>query len=105
MTRTRQTRRLAAALAGLAGALLALAGAAPAALASPWPPRPPGWNKHPPLPVQVRTVVVGGMPGWQIALIAIGAALLAAAAVAAYRAGAVGRRSHRHPPISTGDPA
>jgi len=26
-----------------------------------------------------RTVVVGGMPGWQIALIAAGAALLAAA--------------------------
>jgi hypothetical protein len=25
-----------------------------------------------------RTVVVGGMPGWQIALIAVGAALLAA---------------------------
>ena len=58
---------------------------------------PPGSNKHPPLPpghvvgpvykVPVRTVVVGGMPGWQIALIAIGAALLAAtAAVLAYRA-------------------
>jgi LPS O-antigen subunit length determinant protein (WzzB/FepE family) len=29
--------------------------------------------------VQVHTVVVGGMPGWQIALIAIGAALFAAA--------------------------
>jgi hypothetical protein len=67
---------------------------------------PPGWNKHPPvLPGQVvvpvlgpnragyppvshvHTVVVGGMPGWQIALIAIGTALLAAtAAVLAYRA-------------------
>jgi hypothetical protein len=32
----------------------------------------------PPPPVQV--VVAGGMPGWQIALIAIGAAILAAAA-------------------------
>lgn len=31
-----------------------------------------------PGPVPVHTVVVGGMPGWQIALIAIGAALLAA---------------------------
>jgi hypothetical protein len=30
--------------------------------------------------VQVHTVVVGGMPGWQIALIAIGAALFAATA-------------------------
>ena len=33
-----------------------------------------------PAPVQVRTIVAGGMPGWQIALIAIGAALVAAAA-------------------------
>ncbi len=56
--------------------------------------RPPGWNKHPPLPspgwahtVVVHTVTGGGMPGWQIALIAAGAALLAAtAAVLAYRA-------------------
>jgi hypothetical protein len=70
------------------------------------PREPPGWNKHPPLPPghvtgpvlgpnragyppvsHVHTVVVGGMPGWQIALIAIGTALLAAtAAVLAYRA-------------------
>jgi hypothetical protein len=104
----RHVRRLAAALAGLAGALLAFAAAAPAALARPGPPRswqpaqppmhqlPPGWYKHPPLPpvhvdglahVPVRTVVIGGMPGWQIALIALGAALLAAtAALLAYRA-------------------
>jgi hypothetical protein len=40
-----------------------------------------------PAPVQVRTIVAGGMPGWQIALIAVGAALLAAAlAVLADRA-------------------
>ena len=38
-------------------------------------------------PAQVRTVIVGGTPGWQIALIAVGAALLAAAlAVLADRA-------------------
>jgi hypothetical protein len=99
-------RRLAAALAGLAGALLAFAAAAPAALAQSFPPRPPGWDKHPPQPLghvagpvlgpnragypsvsRVHTVLVGGMPGWQIALIALGAALLAAtAAVLAYRA-------------------
>jgi hypothetical protein len=72
-------RRLTAALAGLAGALLAFAAAAPAALAQPFPPRPPGWDKHPPPPgAGIHTVVAGGMPGWQIALIAIGAALLAA---------------------------
>jgi hypothetical protein len=108
MTRIRHLRRLAAALAalaGLAGALLACAGAAPAALARPVPPRPPGWNKHPPIS-HVHIVVTGGMPGWQIALIAVGAALLAAtAAVAAYRAGATGRRPHRQQPISGGDPA
>jgi hypothetical protein len=34
---------------------------------------------YPPIS-DVRTVVIGGMPGWQIALIAIGAALLAATA-------------------------
>ena len=106
MNPTRHVRRLAAALAGLAGALLALAAAAPAALARPVPLPPPpgsGWYKHPPLsprgyyvryvahqgaiPVPGRTVVIGGMPGWQIALIAAGAALLAATvAVLAYRA-------------------
>jgi hypothetical protein len=93
-------RRLAGALAGLAGALLAFAAAAPAALASTaavraqpsWagPPLPPGWNTHPPLqlrqvagPVPVYQVpahaaVTGGMPGWQIALIAAAAALTVA---------------------------
>jgi hypothetical protein len=88
-------RRLAAILAGLAGALLAVAAVAPAALADPFPPRPPGWDKHPPLPppgAGIHVVVVGGMPGWQIALIAIGAALLAAtAAVLADRAWATRR--------------
>ena len=73
-------RRLTAALAGLAGALLVYAAAAPAALAQPFPPRAPGWDKHPPPPQSagIHAVVAGGMPGWQIALIAIGAALLAA---------------------------
>src|SRR5436309_3367034 len=78
-------RCLAAILAGLAGALLAVAAVAPAALADPFPPRPPGWDKHPPLPppgAGIRVVVAGGTPGWQIALIAIGAALLAATAAA-----------------------
>jgi hypothetical protein len=76
-------RRIIAAVAGLTAALLAF-GATPAfAMRYPNPggpavPRPAGWNKHPPLPVQVHTVVTGGMPGWQIALIAIAAALFAA---------------------------
>jgi len=72
----------------LAGALLALAMATPAAFATEAPPGPPIWEKHPPLPPghvvgpvpPVHTVVIGGMPGWQITLIAVGAALAAAAA-------------------------
>jgi hypothetical protein len=41
----------------------------------------------------VHTIVAGGMPGWQIALIAIGAALLAATvAVLVDR----GRAAHRN---------
>jgi hypothetical protein len=99
MNPIRHIRRFAGALAGLAIALLAFASAAPAALASGQPPPlPPIREKHPPLhaflppfrfPVRVpvHTVVIGGMPGWQITLIAIAAALLAAtAAVVVYRA-------------------
>jgi hypothetical protein len=107
MNPIRHLRRLAAALAGLAGALLAFAAAAPAALAAgPLPPGP-GWYKHPPLPghvvhtvhqgpvpVPLRTVVIGGMPGWQITLIAIAAALLAATvAVLADRAWTAHRKT------------
>ena len=113
-------RRVAAALAGLACAWLGIAMAVPAAFAavtvpppSGAPPgiavlhNPPGWNKHPPLaahlhqpvhqafgPVPVHTVVVGGMPGWQIALIAAASALIAAmVAVLADRA----RSTRRQP--------
>ena len=42
--------------------------------AAPAPP-PAGWSKHPLLPVHSHTAVIGGMPGWQITLIAIGAAI------------------------------
>ena len=70
-------RRILTALATLAGALLALTAASPAALAVRVP--PPGENAGPVHePSQVHTIIVGGMPGWQIALIAVGAALLAA---------------------------
>jgi hypothetical protein len=104
MNRIRHVRRLSAALAGLAGALLAVA-APPAALARPGPPRPwqlqhqpvhslpPGWNKHPPLPAHIQTAATGGMPGWQITLIAAAAVVLAAVlAVMAYRIRAARRR-------------
>ena len=69
-------RRLASILAGLAATTLAFAAAAPAALATPAPPDPGPAGAVPPPAVQ--TVVTGGMPGWQITLIAAGAALLAA---------------------------
>jgi hypothetical protein len=98
-------RRICRCLAGLprrASALLASVAAAPAMLAAA-PPLPPGWNKHPPMPreyifgpvvkVPGHTVVTGGMPGWQVALIAAGAALLAAVlALIADRAWAARRR-------------
>jgi hypothetical protein len=67
-------RRIFAAVATLAGAVLAVAGA-PAALAMRVP--PPGGGIAPP-PPPVRVIAEGGMPGWQIALIALAAALVAA---------------------------
>ena len=94
MIRIRIIRHMACAVAGLAGAVLALGATSPAALAyrlppsggsgatTPAAPRPPGWNKHPPLQALhagAHTVVIGGMPGWQITLIAIASAVLAAA--------------------------
>ena len=97
MNPIRNVRRVAGVLAGLVSAWLGLALATPAAFAvthpTPGPagfltPGGPGFPVPQPVPpVQVHTVVVGGMPGWQIALIAIGAALIAAiAAVLADRA-------------------
>lgn len=91
MNRNHHIRRSAAALTGLTAAVVAYITGAPAALAashhgsrgslparSNIAPRsdPPGWNKHPPLPAHVHTAVAGGMPGWQITLIVLGAALL-----------------------------
>jgi ABC-type Co2+ transport system permease subunit len=116
MNPIRPIRRVAGVLAGLACAWLGLAVAAPAAFAvGPPPPvgpggyiipsaEPPIREPHPPLPpghfvgpvykVPVPTVVAGGMPGWQIALIALGAALAAAtAAVLLDRARAARRKT------------
>jgi hypothetical protein len=80
MNPIRRIRRVAGALAGLACACLGLAVAAPAAFARTLPPFDvSGAVITPaPTPIQVHTVVVGGMAGWQIALIAVGAALVAA---------------------------
>ena len=77
MNPTHTIRRLATILAGLATAALALAAAAPAALARP---APPGLRPAEIVPAPaIHTAVIGGMPGWQITLIAAGAAALAAA--------------------------
>jgi hypothetical protein len=83
MNPLKRIRRFAAVLAGLAGALVAF-GATPAfAMHEPPPGTGSGITTSPvgttTPPVEVHTVVVGGMPGWQIALIAIVAALFAAA--------------------------
>jgi hypothetical protein len=118
MNRIRHICRIVAALAGLACACLVLAVAVPAAfaqaLSSPGGGGiPAAWVREALLrgedpaavsgsgsvrssaaPVVSRTVVAGGMPGWQIALIAAGAALLAATlAVLADRARAAHRKT------------
>jgi hypothetical protein len=76
-------RRIFAVLATFAGAVLAFTAAAPAAFAGRVP--PPGVPAGPvsgvprtPSPSQVHAVAVGGMPGWQVTLIAAAAALAAA---------------------------
>ena len=109
MNPTQYLRRFVAALAALASALLAFAVTTPAAFASGQPPPVlPIREKHPPLtpvhvhqpvhqapvPAPAHSVIIGGMPGWQIALIAIGAALLAATvAVLVDRAWAARRKT------------
>jgi len=99
MNPIRHIRRITAVLGGLAAALLAC-GATPA-FARVMPP-PGGFAPSAPVPAQIpalvrpvtHTVVVSGMPGWQIALIAVGAALLTAVlAVLAGRALAARRRT------------
>jgi hypothetical protein len=91
-------RRTLAALATATGALLVSIATSPAAFAVRVP--PPGGPfghpvKHAPTaPAHIHTVVIGGMPSWQITLIAVGAALLAAAlAVLLDRAWAARRRA------------
>ena len=96
MNHIRHIRRIAGVLAGLAFAWLGLAAAAPAAFAMivPGPGGSGSVAPAPPARARTHTLVVGGMPGWQIALIAIGAALLAAVlSVLADRARAARRQA------------
>jgi hypothetical protein len=86
MNRIRHIHRYVAVLAGLAFAWLGLAAAAPAAFAASPVGDDGGTAAAPAVQTVPQVVVVGGMPGWQIALIAIGSALFAAAAaVLTYR--------------------
>ncbi len=74
----RNIRRAAGIMASLAATILAPLIWAASAFAYPVPaPGGPAFPVQP--PPQVHTIVTGGMPGWQITLIATGAALLAAA--------------------------
>jgi len=111
MNRCHALGHLAVLVAGLAGAVVAFA-AVPAALASAsprpaWPlswadpPLPPGWNKHPrlPDPARVHTALAGGIPGWQLTLMAVTIVLFVATLVAIANPG-LGRtqtdeRTHR----------
>jgi hypothetical protein len=76
--------------------LASLTAAMPAALAAP---RPPGWNKHPPLPAHLHPLAASGIPGWQQALMAVTVVLLAAVLVTIAYPGpgrpAAGERAHR----------
>jgi hypothetical protein len=109
MNSFRLIRRLAVIVTGLAGAMLASCGAVPPAFAGVAVPLggdphgrpgltspqtgPPGLNKNPPLPAHAHALATGGLPGWQMALIATGAALLViAVAVIVYRTRAARRR-------------
>ena len=80
-------------LAALGGTLLTLAVAAPAALATiPDPGGGPGPGPGP-QPESI-TVVSGGMPGWQITLIAVGAALAGAALALLLDHARAGHKTH-----------
>jgi hypothetical protein len=72
-------RSAAAAAAVLAAAVTTPAASASAAFAIQVPPPGMGDPETQVAPPPVHTVTLGGMPGWQITLIAVGAALLAAA--------------------------
>ena len=87
-------RRLGGLLAGFGALVTMLVVTGTAALAMQAPPDAGGAADPPPAP---PAPVIGGMPGWQITLIAVGAALVAAAlAVLADRA----RSARRHPALA-----
>ena len=91
MNPIRRIYRSAALAAGLALTLLVSGTLSPAANAiiGPAPGGPAGPANT---PSQVQTIAVGGMPGWQITLIAVGAAIVAAAVAVPLDRARVARR-------------
>jgi hypothetical protein len=85
--------RLATVLAAAISGLLASTAAATAAFAQPIPIGDGGTAPVAPVPAAVRVITTGGMAGWQITLIALGAALAAAAAALLLNRKLVGRRA------------
>ena len=80
MNRIQNIGRVTRILAGLVGVLVALGAAAPAAFAQVVPPGPLSrYEPVTPIPAHSHAAVAVGMPGWQITLIAVGAAIVAAA--------------------------
>jgi hypothetical protein len=77
MNLTHAIRRPAGNALWLATVIVVSLTAAPAALATPRP-RPPGWNKHPPLPAHAHSLATGAIPGWQLTLMAVTIILLVA---------------------------
>ena len=84
-------RRIFAAVVALAGTVLALA-TAPAAFARPLP--PPDCCATGAVTGPVTFVTGGGMPGWQITLIAVGAALAGAAIALLLDRSVAARKTH-----------
>ncbi len=97
MKRIHTIRRSAGVLAGLAGALLAFAAASPAALALREP--PPGDSGGTVQPPPAVHIVTGGIASWQITLIAVAAATIAATVTVIVDRLRAGRR-HRPAPAA-----
>ena len=97
MNRIRHIRRLIEVLGALACALLGFSALTPAAFASTITLPPHGEGGPATGTAPVHTVIVGGMPGWQIALIAAGAAVLAAAVAVSVDRARAGRRQALSP--------
>jgi hypothetical protein len=84
--------RPATVLAAVISGLLASAAIVPAAFAQPIPIGDDGAPTTPVPPPTIHVVTTGGMAGWQITLIAVGAALIAAAAAVLLDRKLTGRR-------------